>query len=75
MSVHLVVLAPDEVRIKADRLKELEAKERAHDQYLHAMRRMRIIAGDMAHETDYEKGFFACLNKFAEMIVEAGWQS
>lgn len=54
-----VTLLPDEVTIKASRLRELERAERGHTVYLRAMRRHRVQERECR-----------CMIAFAELILE-----
>ena len=65
-----VVILPTETTIKLSRLAALEAKERSHDAYMGAMRRMRVrqykVHGVLA------EAYAQALHDFAEMIIEEG---
>jgi hypothetical protein len=65
-----------EVIIPASRLKILEAKERAHDDYLEAIRTIRGSASDTyvrasAYGMEYARAYESCLLDLSQAIVDA----
>jgi hypothetical protein len=67
-----------DVLIAPDRLRLLEAKERAHDDYLSALKVMRAKAGDIDLQTQrlgldqsYSLGYRQALKDFALAILRA----
>lgn len=70
-------LAKDETIISIHRLEELEKKERSHDAYLWATRRMadrvRSIQANVGIGTsgEFSDGYTQGLTDFARLVVEA----
>lgn len=69
---------PSEVVVKRTRLEELERKERAHDAYMAATRRMRVRQDEMLRAKaqggeigGYAFGWLAAMREFAEEVVKA----
>ena len=68
-------LSRDEVAVKRRRLADLEAKERAHDDYLAATRMMgqraRLQWQDRPGFDDvYASGYSQCLRDFCQLVVD-----
>jgi len=68
------ILAPDEEIIKRKRREELEGKERAHDAYVRATKRMRVERAlrlaRIAPESEFTQGYHAALGDFAQAVAE-----
>lgn len=62
-----------QVPVSAERLRELERKERAHDSYLEATQHMRnrIVALPEWGKA-WRDGYRTCLREFSEAVIDAG---
>ena len=73
--VKRIDLRNHETVITKDRLAELERKERAHDAYLWAVRRMadlsRHVCSNEGYQRPFVEGFEACLVEFSQAVVDA----
>lgn len=65
------ILHNSETKIERSRLAELERKERAHDAYVRATRKMADADALAAtfEQKDYILGWRDCLRKFSELVV------
>lgn len=74
-----VRIAKDETVISESRLKQLLAKEQAHDAYLWAMKRMadksRLLGGPRAYTSGDDQvwtaGYKMALSDFSQLVVDA----
>jgi len=71
-NIRLAVMQRDEIPIARARLAELERKEKAHDSYLEATRKMRALMERELLPASFREGWRACLREFSQAVIDAG---